>query len=366
MKKSLLALAVLGAFAGVASAQSSVTLYGIVDVGYQYNEVGDDDTNAINGGHQSGNRWGIRGSEDLGGGLKAIFTLENGFSIDTGTQGQGALFGRQAWAGLSGGWGSVVAGRLALMSSGTGSFDFFGRTDPFATGFGLSGMGSTFLSAAAVRVDNTVAYVSPTFGGFKAAAAYSFNIAGQEVAEVGGAENQEAIALAANWTSGPFFAVATYDQVDVAGSGSDQKHLQLGGTFDIGMFRLHAGYGKFDNVQILPSGIMTAPGVSFPTTGLKTIGGFDMDSYMLGVTVKLGAFAILGSYQNADADRVTFRSGSTNVNYEPDYDIWSLGGTYAMSKRTNLYASYGSANADGTLTGANDRTQIALGMRHLF
>jgi len=361
MKKSLLALAVLGAFAGVASAQSSVTLYGIVDVGYQWNDYTAGDTNGIQSGYQSGSRWGIRGAEDLGGGLKAIFTLESGFGVDDGTMGQGGrLFGRQVWGGLTGNWGSVVAGRIATFSSGTGSFDMFGRTDPFGTGFGISSVGSTFLSANATRVDNAVAYVSPTFGGFKAAAAYSFNIAGAEVVETPTAENTTAIALAANWSSGPFFAVVTYDVIDVALSGSDQKHLQIGGTFDIGMFRLHAGYAKQDNVQVLTNGDYwgTLP------AAVRAAGGVDADSWMLGVTANLGAFKVMASYQELDADNVTYLVGTTRTSYEPDYSIFSIGGTYDLSKRTNLYVGYGTVSDDGTLK--FDRSQFALGMRHTF
>ncbi len=152
MKKSLIALAVVGAFSGAAVAQSNVTMYGILDVNYMWQQgptnvgttaapsVQQESVNAINGGHQSGNRWGVRGTEALGGGLSAIFALEAGFNIDSGTSGQGGrLFGRQAYAGLSGGWGSVVAGRLATFSSGTGDFDMIGRVDPFLTGFGLAG-----------------------------------------------------------------------------------------------------------------------------------------------------------------------------------------------------------------------------------
>ena len=153
MKKNLIALAVFGAFSGAALAQSNVTLYGIIDVGYQYNDPddsGERSTKGIQSGIQSGNRWGIRGSEALSPNLNAVFTLEGGFNIDTGIMGQAAqrvrdrasnhnrkfrvcsgatqtrLFGRQAWGGLSGNWGTVVAGRIATFSSGTGSFDMFG------------------------------------------------------------------------------------------------------------------------------------------------------------------------------------------------------------------------------------------------
>ena len=132
MKKSLIALALIGAFSGAAVAQSNVTLYGNVDVAARWTEqpttvgtgatarVVQESVTGIDSGHQSGSRFGVRGSEALGGGLNAIFALEAGFSTDTGGfQFSDKLFGRQAYAGLSGGWGNLVAGRLATFSSGT-------------------------------------------------------------------------------------------------------------------------------------------------------------------------------------------------------------------------------------------------------
>src|ERR1700730_16325238 len=114
MKKTLLALAVLGAFAGAASAQTNVTVYGIVDAGVQYKNDGNPagKTLSLQSGIQNGSRLGFKGTEDLGGGLSAIFTFENGFNVDDGTLGQGnRLFGRQAWVGLNGGFGTVKLGR---------------------------------------------------------------------------------------------------------------------------------------------------------------------------------------------------------------------------------------------------------------
>jgi len=254
MKKTWVALAVAGAFAaGAAQAQSSVTLYGIIDVNYMWQalpttvgtgtsaRVQQESFSAINSGHQSGSRWGLRGSEDLGGGLKAIFTIEGGYNPDTGTLGQGGLlFGRQAWAGLQGGWGAVVLGRLATFSSGTGSFDMFGRTDPFLTGFGLASLGNTFYSANALRIDNAIAYQTPTWAGFKAGIGYSTRIAGNEVAP--SSANADGIISALSWEAGPFWVAVTYDSIDNPTGGSDQKHLQIGATFDIGPVRLHVVY----------------------------------------------------------------------------------------------------------------------------
>lgn len=113
MKKSLLALVALGAFAGAAHAQSSVTLYGIIDEGFIFNNNAKGvHLYGLSSGVMQGSRWGMRGTEDLGGGLKALFVLENGFNVNTGGLGQGGLeFGRQAYVGLSSGFGTLTMGR---------------------------------------------------------------------------------------------------------------------------------------------------------------------------------------------------------------------------------------------------------------
>jgi len=374
MKKGLVALAVLGAFSGAALAQSSVTLYGILDVNYMWQEVPttvgtgtsakvqQESFSSINGGHQSGSRWGMRGSEDLGGGLKAIFDLEGGYDNTTGQLGQGGrLFGRQAYGGIAGNWGAVVAGRLASFSSGTGDFDMFGRVDPFSTGFGLASLGNTFYSANALRVDNAIAYQTPTWAGFKGGIGYSMNISGAETAPSG--TNTTAFFSAVNWESGPFFVSVTYDvasAADATPSKPDQKHFQIGGTFDIGAFRLHAGYADQSNIGSVPA-VQSGSGafIALPT-GFTN---FDATAYMLGATWTMGAFKVFGSYQTFNAKGQT--KGTTN--FEPDYTIYGIGSTYNLSRRTNLYASYASRDADGTLGGNSfNAKQLALGMRHLF
>ena len=377
MKKSVIALALMGAFSGAAFAQSNVTMYGILDVNYMWQEqptvvgtgtaarVQQESVSQINGGHQSGNRWGVRGSEALGGGLSAVFAIEAGFNIDSGTSGQGGrLFGRQAYAGLSGGWGSVVAGRLATFSSGTGDFDMIGRIDPFLTGFGLANAGNTFISMNALRVDNAIAYVSPTFAGFKAGVGYTTRIDGAETAPSN--TNTSAFLFGANWSSGPFFVALTYDVANSARNPvtgitpADQKHLQVGGTFDIGPVRLHAGYADQSNISTLPvpNGFVTIPAGS-------PFSNFDANSYLGGVTWTVTpAIKVFGSYQLFDAKSKPL---TATTNFEPDFNIWSLGATYNLSRRTNLYTSYASRNADGTLleNRANGK-QFAVGVRHLF
>jgi len=395
MKKNLIALAVFGAFSGAALAQSNVTLYGIIDVNYQYNdpETGSS-TSGINSGHQSGSRWGIRGSEALSPNLNAVFTLEGGYSPDTGTTGQSTpagaarLFGRQAWGGLAGGWGTVVAGRVATFSSGTGSFDMWGAVDPFGTGFGDSSLGSTFTPSAALRLDNAVLYQSPTWGGFKFGAGYSFNGTGAEAA--GSGNNNKVWFTGVSFAAGPFYGAITYDTIDPLGAGAagtaaapaippnadDMKLLQIGGSFDLKFVKLHAAYGTEDNVWF------TAAGTSFNPASDP---GADADSWMFGVTVPLLGGSLLASYQDRSGDSVTVCPGTSTgggcsaafLNRERDVTVWALGYSYPLSRRTNLYINYSDSDIEtitsplpgvpGTPTTAEGgRKQYTMGLRHLF
>jgi predicted porin len=243
---------VLGAVSGAASAQSSVTMYGIVDVGVQWNEFGVSSGTppsisqqsiwGINGGYQSGNRLGVRGAEALGRGWSAIFDAEMGFNIDTGTSGQnGQLFGRQVYGGFRHtSFGSIVFGRLATSSSGTGDFDLFGSVDPFGTGFSLIGLQATFIPSNSLREDNSVLWQSPSWGGLKLGAQYSANILGGETAPSN--TNTRAYNFGAQFVWGPLLLAATYDVFDFPGSTGacgvlsaagcpNQKMLQVGGVF---------------------------------------------------------------------------------------------------------------------------------------
>jgi predicted porin len=347
MKKTWVALAVLGAFAGVAQAQSSVTLYGIADVNLQMVDPkagGLKSTVGVNSGHQSGSRWGFRGSEDLGGGLKGVFTLEGGYSVDNGTLGQGGrLFGRQAWAGIEGGFGTLALGRFATLSSGTGSFDMYGFTDPFLTGFG--GANLIFSSANALRVDNAILWRSQKMGGFQVGAMHSFNIAASEVPDR--KNNTYYTGVAASFGAGPFMGAVTYDIINNPAAGaSDQKHLQVGATFDVGIVKLHAGYAKEDNI--------------FTSNSVGITNGSDADAWMAGVTVKVGAGSLLASYQSYDNDALG--------GVERDLRRWGIGYSHPLSRRTNLYFSY--ADNDGKKTLNNSATfdtrQYTAGVRHLF
>src|SRR5690625_2459892 len=186
MKKTLLAAALMVGFAGVAQAETSVTLYGVVDGGIGYQRVKADGVKATRtgllSGVERGNRWGLRGSEDLGNGLRAIFQLESGFDIATGNQlqktdGNDRLFGREAHFGLAGdSWGQLTFGRQTTVSSlympSIGS--------PFGASFMQANFGATFSSVNTTRYDNMIQYQTPSFSGFQAGLGYSFNTDGTQ------------------------------------------------------------------------------------------------------------------------------------------------------------------------------------------
>jgi len=196
MKKSLLALVALGAFAGAAHAQSSVTLYGIIDEGFIFN-------NNAKGGHlyglasgvMQGSRFGLRGTEDLGSGLKAIFVLENGFDVNSGKLGQGGLmFGRQAYVGLSSQYGTVTLGRQY-----DSVVDFVGPLEAGDQwgGYIAAHPGDLDNFNNAYRVNNAVKYTSPTYGGFSFGGLYSFG------GQAGQFSKNQVWSLGAGYNNGP-------------------------------------------------------------------------------------------------------------------------------------------------------------------
>jgi len=372
MKRSAVSLALLALFCSSALAQSSVTLYGIVDASVQWKKqysstsTQQESVWSIDSGYQSGSRFGLRGAESLGNGWAAMFTLEGGFDGSTGQSTQGGLlFGRQAWAGLQGGWGSLAAGRIPTPSSGTGSFDMFGTVDPFAAGFGINAIGSTFVAANALREDNAVLYVTPVLGGVKAAAGYSFNRGGSETAPQG--SNSNAVNLAASFSAGPFYAVVTYDLLGYPDAGSaasnaglpDEKLMQVGGTFDLTVVKLHAAWADQSNISAARAGVSIAPPAG--------IAAYDNRAWMLGVSAPLAGGSLLASYQYSDAESQSYATGTGSADFEPDYTVWGLAFTYPLSRRTNVYLGYGQVSAKGSLSSTQvDRQQSAFGMRHRF
>jgi predicted porin len=380
MKKSLLALAVLGAFAGTASAQSSVTLYGIVDIGYSYIDSKRDGASSISGiesGLQSGSRIGFRGREDLGRGLGAIFQLEAGYSVDTGALGNSSanagqrLFGRIALAGLDSSFGQLVLGRFGSFGSGTGPFDMFSEIDPFSTGFTTAGLQATFTELNSLRMDNSILFRTQNLGGFQAGAMYSFSVDGPEVA--GSSFNNRGMSAGVSYRGGPIYAALTYSQIkfDDRLGFEDAKILQVGGTWDFKVAKIHAAYATEDNIR---GTVIAAP---LAGTLIPALAGADADAWMVGVSAPFGPFTFMASYQDRNGDSVSTPTGT----FEADGSGWGIGATYALSKRTNLYAVYGDLSGDqslnegalnppppATFTASDiaNRSRFMLGVRHFF
>jgi predicted porin len=332
MKKSLLALAVLGAFAGAASAQTNVTIYGVADVGISRNDSGaatNDTTWSLDSGIQSGSRLGFKGTEDLGGGLSAIFTLENGYGIDNGTLGQGGrIFGRQAFVGLSGGFGTVKFGRQY-----TPIFQALDSIDPFGTG--LAGDISRVFAAYGVRMDNTINY-SMSAAGFSGQFAYGLG----EVAGERSASQQ--IGLGLGYSNGPINVQFAYHDANNATNTGDSNTILVGGTYDFRVVKAHLGLAQNET----------------DAAGVTTAKSRDL---MLGVSAPVGAGTVLASFIRKD-NRLVGNS---------DADQWAIGYTHGLSKRTNLYTSYSRTKNDAgsalNSAGAGlDSNVFNVGIRHKF
>ncbi|RJF97177.1 porin [Noviherbaspirillum saxi] len=340
MKKSLIALAALSSLTGAAFAQTNVTIYGVADAGISRIDNGATNSTALSSGNQSGSRIGFRGTEDLGGGLSAIFTLENGFNIDDGTLGQGGrLFGRQAFVGLNGGFGSVKLGRQYNPIRTAVE-----NIDPF--GLGLAGNAANVFNVHGERADNTLSYATPNFGGFSGQVNYSFG-------EVAGSNSiGRQVGFSAGYAAGPLAIVLAHHDQNLVGTGAaatiaagDSKTTMLGGTYDFKIAKLHAAYAR---------------GKGETATGATSI---DRDDAMVGISAPIGAGIILASYIRRNDDI----GGGTR-----DADQWALGYTHALSKRTNLYTSYARIKNDAAATVGNpvaagrDPSIFNVGVRHRF
>lgn len=356
--------------------QSSVTLYGIVDVGIGYESV--DGPNGYSqsrtgliDGVNSGSRFGFRGVEDLGGGLRAIFTLEGGFNASNGESGQSdRLFGRRATVGLqSDAWGTLELGRQTNLAS-----TYIGdNVSPFGTSWRTANIGTTFSAANTMRLDNLVLYQTPNIGGFQFGAGYSFNGDSTRVNNngqntgFGTGDNNRMITTALRYSNGPVYLAAAYDRftpTNAAVGGQSPARIEsymLGGTYNFEIAKLALAWGQTRDGWFIGQNMGGTPdNGDYDNFGTFTLSeGFRANSTMVGVTVPLGATSVLASWQRADPNNDSLTGDDQTMN------VYSLGMTYDLSRRTNLYAygSYGdnyAFNAD-----ASNRTVVA-GIRHRF
>ena len=308
MKKSLLALSILGAFAGVAQAQTNVTMYGVADAGFVRLDNGTGKISKLDSGVYSGSRLGFKGTEDLGGGLQGLFVLETGINIDAGGFPGGLAFGRQAYVGLGGNFGSVKLGRQQ-------TFSYYAQAaiDPF--GIGLAGDSTKFFGGA-TRLNNTVKFESANLSGLTFGASHSFGEqvpVGATSAESNGANN----AVSVQYNNGPIFVQSFYEQSKaLLPSNTVTKVFNAGGTYDFGVAKAHL---MFDRVK----------------TDGATLAGTNYRNALIGASIPFGASTFLVDYIKR-----------TDKAANADAKQYAIGYTYAMSKRTTLYTSYSRVTND--------------------
>ncbi|WP_454719530.1 MULTISPECIES: porin [Cupriavidus] len=360
MKKSALTLAIGTLLAGSAYAQSSVTLYGIVDQSIRYtsNSNGASDNQfQLTNGAITNSRWGIKGAEALGNNLKAIFQLENGFDPDTGRANQNnSLFGRQAYVGLSGDFGTIKLGRQY-----TEGFNFFGDYDPLTIGNYTGNAWPFFLTN--FRNNNVVSY-DGKFGGLNVGASYGFG------EKAGSFTSSQYWGTRAAYTFGPFGVGAVFQETRDA-NGNKQQMWGASGKYSIGPAKVFVGYvggkdrtGSVDaslNGDALAAGSINAvPTGDFTANPRKDAIGY------LGLTYQLTpALALTGVFYG---DHVKNANGVANNSGNRYTGV--LLAEYSLSKRTQVYGTVDYNKLTGgtktELPGKNNQTGAALGIRHIF
>lgn len=379
MNKKVLAAATLAAFATAAHAQSSVTLYGLIDAGFTYvNHAGAKAQHLYQYGDgvSQGSRWGLRGSEDLGGGLKAIFTLENGFNSGTGTLGQGgALFGRQAFVGLSqNGIGSLTFGRQYSFSTDYlgGSYANGGQTVAGNYAYHINDIDQLTSS----RINNSVKFNSANFAGLTFGAMYGFsNQAGAFAGAPGAGGSSSAYSFGVNYANGPFGIGAAYTDIRYPGSASPSFSTTLANSAISGTAKDLSTVGvgtKYSIGAATMWALWTHTNIEQITGHMTTFNAYEAGGKYaftpaltgaLGYTYMQAKDQTNGHWNQIDA--------SVDYNLSKRTDVYLLGiyqvASGKSSKGADLQAQIGSS-ASSYLPAAGANTQLAVraGLRHKF
>lgn len=380
MKKTLAAVAVLGAFAGSALA-ADVQLYGIVDEGLAYTHVDSDlatidaaDSFSMNSGMQSGSRFGFKGTEDLGNGLTVGFVLENGFSADTGADND-TFFDREASLFIQGGFGKLAFGKIGSINCGTSSWAQIGVLSAFGSsnwGGYSNQIGSTASTGGVM--DNTIAYQTPTFAGFTVYAQYSMGDDGSKNTYKG-VENESSLdryyAIGAKYANGPLTAYFAVDSVNYRtwnGAGADDIDdsltVTLGGNYDFGVAQVFFGAQYFDEVKTFGS-LLTTKFDGTNTLFADKIKGYGLN---LSANIPVAGGKIMAGLGFVDAEAADSLKASDGDEFQRY--VVSVGYDYPFSKRTDAYvvASYMQDSIDYKVADDLDPSAYTLvvGLRHKF
>jgi predicted porin len=344
-------------------AQSNVTVYGLLDTAVEYSKQGNGGLTRLQPGSFQGNRIGFRGTEDLGGGLNALFVLENGFTLDNGNLAQGGrLFGRQAFVGLKNQLGTVALGRqyspyyLSMLQQDAFQWTMVGglpaitRTTGAAAATGLLLTGYQNIG----RVDNTITYASPNLGGFTGNLMYGFG----EVAGDSGAGR--VVGASVRYAAGIIDLNVGYTEQNDAFDRGSLKAMNAGGNVTIGPAKVYAGYIREENTSA--------------TSATAALPSAKFDLYNVGVR-----YNVTGSLV-AIAQAAHIRDRSAGLTVDRDATVYAIGAEYNLSKRSLVYSSFGTVGnrngsnyslGSGTALGGpaagNERARtINVGIKHVF
>ena len=385
MKKTLAAVAVLGAFAGSALA-ADVQLYGIVDTGVRYLSGDYDKANtdsfnkfSMESGMASGSRFGFKGTEDLGNGLTVGFILENQFNSDDGSlKDDDHFFRREASLFLEGSFGKFAMGRMGSINGGTSSWAQHGVMSAFGTSWGSYAANADNVFGNSQIWDNMIAYQTPSFAGFKVYAQYGMGNS-LDPQKYDSVENESSsdryYAIGASYANGPLNLFLSVDSVNYATAQKtqiedldDSLTVRFGGNFDFEVAKVFAGVSYFDEAKLSNySGISSDGGVGYK--GLK------LEGWSLGLSTSIpvaGGQVLFGAaYMDAEAAD----SAAQTVDKDLELSRWivSAGYDYPFSKRTDVYA-VATYNQDSLENAANYAGKdadpyvfgVMVGLRHRF
>lgn len=349
-----------------AHAQSSVTIYGIIDAGITYtNNSGGSSRYQAQSGTVAGNRWGLRGTEDLGGGAHAIFVLESGFNVFDGTSSQGGReFGRQAYVGL----GSDRLGTLTLGRQYDFAVDFVqAYTTLSGAGVQVPHPGDMDNELGSVRANNSVKYTTPTIRGWKAGGMYSLGgIAGDFT-------NQGVLSFGTSYATGPFAAGVAYTHTNRPGLAAPEGPYTSSNVIN-GTYAANASASQ-----------VIAAGASYQIGRAKFALSYSDVVFRHGLSgqdVKFDNYEIIGRYYFTPADIVstsyTYTHGKINVNaHVPLYHTITLMADHFFSKRTDVYLLTAYQKAGGSATQAqlstvltasktDSQIMVRVGLMHRF
>ncbi|MCC7227041.1 MAG: porin [Burkholderiaceae bacterium] len=384
------ALPLLMALASAAQAKTDVTLYGTVDLGltnqrYTGEPATAFDANSsfgLTSGGQTESHFGLRGTEDLGRGVRVAFVLENGFDAGNGSlQEEGRLFGREAWLGLH----SKSAGKIGFGRQYNFADAYFSPLTPFGPGeFTSASMGLSFGSANAERLSNMVRFETPEYAGIRAGLGYSFAAQAVSAYAQNGrivaanprserynfntSENLRALTAGLAYDGGSHYLTATYDafypDVSVAGNYPTASAWATGAMAEMAGVQLSAAYGQARNGWMNQRPLLGEDRLfDANTTNVVFDPNVAVNSYMFGVTVPVNhgsrVFGLLQAAQPTASMRQNARYAIAMQS------MISLGYTHAFSKRTNLYAYAGYAKNYSLVDGLASSVAGA-GVRHQF